>query len=204
MPLDAIVDKILKDAREQTSRIEGESRAKIQSIESQCEETVRDLLETSRKRAEKLAEDQRVKLVSMAELEIRKDLLALKQEMIETAFEGAISKLLEGDEERYSALLKKLILNADPQGDEELILNQSDRKRIGDDLIRKINETLLEAKRKGELWLSRESRQIRGGVMLRRGRKEVNCSVESIIHSKRDELEVKVARILFPDEKKGE
>ncbi len=204
MSLDAIVDKILKDAREQTSRIEGESRAKIQSIESQCEETVRDLLETTRKRAEKLAEDQRVKLVSMAELEIRKDVLALKQEMIETAFEGAISKLLEGDEERYSALLKKLILNADPQGDEELILNRSDRKRIGDDLIREINETLLEARRKGDLRLSPEVRQIRGGVILRRGRKEVNCSVESIIYSKRDELEAKVARILFPDEKKGE
>jgi V/A-type H+-transporting ATPase subunit E len=185
VPLEAIVDKILKDARKQTSRIEGESRAKIQSIETQCKETVRDLLETSRKRAEKLAENQRVKLVSMAELEIRKDLLALKQEMIETAFEGTISKLLEGDEKRYSA-------------------NQSDRKRIGDDLIREINATLLKVKRKGDLWLSRESRQIRGGVILRRGRKEVNCSVESIIYSKRDELEAKVARVLFPDEKKGE
>jgi vacuolar-type H+-ATPase subunit E/Vma4 len=31
--LEAIVDKILKDARDQTSRIEGESRAKIQSIQ---------------------------------------------------------------------------------------------------------------------------------------------------------------------------
>lgn len=204
MSFDAIVDKILKDAREQASRIEGENRAKIQSIESQCEETIRDLLETSRKRAEKLAEDQRVKLVSMAQLEIRKDVLALKQEMIETAFEGAISKVLEGDEERYSALLKKLILNADLQGDEELILNRSDRKRIGADLIREINETLLKAKMEGDLRLSPEVRQIRGGVILRRGRKEVNCSVESIIYSKRGELEAKVARILFPDEKKGE
>lgn len=204
MSLDAIVDKILKDAREQASRIEGENRAKIQSIDSQCEETVRDLLATSEKRAEKLADDQRVKFVSMAQLEIRKDVLALKQEMIETAFEGAISKLLEGDEERYSALLKKLVLNADLQGDEELILNRSDRNRIGGDLIREINETLLKAKRKGDLRLSPEVRQIRGGVILRRGRKEVNCSVESIIYSKRDELEAKVARILFPDGKKGE
>jgi V/A-type H+-transporting ATPase subunit E len=204
MSLDAIVDKILKDAREQASRIEGESRAKIQSIESQCEETVRDLLETSRKRGEKLAEDQRRKLLSMTELEIRKDVLAVKQEMIETAFEKSISQLLEGDKERYSALLKKLILEAELAGDEELILNQSDRKRIGNDLIREINETLLRAKRKGELWLSPEMRQIRGGVILRRGRKEANCSLESIIYSKRDELEAKVARILFPDEKKGE
>ncbi len=204
MSLDAIVDKILKDARELASRIEGESRAKIQSIQSQCEETVRALQEAASKRAQKLAEDQRVKLVSMTELAIRKDVLAVKQEMIETAFEGTISKLLEGDEERYSALLKKLILNADPQGDEELILNRSDRKGIGNDLIREINEILLKAKRKGELWLSPEVRQIRGGVILRRGRKEVNCSLESIIYSKRDELEAKVARILFPDEKKGE
>jgi len=204
MSLEAIVDKILKDAREQTSRIEGESRTKIQSIQSQCEETVRDLLEASRKRAEKLAEDQRRKLLSMTELEVRKEVLALKQEMIGTVFEKSISQLLEGDEERYSALLKKLILDADLEGDEELILNQKDRERIGNDLIREINETLLKTKRKGELRLSRESRPIRGGVILRRGRKEVNCSVESIIYSKRDELEAKVVRILFPDGKKGE
>ncbi len=202
MSLDAIVDKILKDTREQASRIEGESRAKIQSIQSECEETVRALQETSSKRAERLAEDQRKRLLSMAELEIRKDVLAVKQEMIEKAFEKSISELLEGDEERYSALLKKLILDADPEGDEELILNQKDRKRIGDGFIREINDILLKAHKKGELRLSRESRPIRGGVILRKGRKEVNCSVESIIYSKRDALEATVARILFPDKKK--
>ena len=204
MSLEAIVDKILKDARERTSRIEGESRAKIQSIQSQCEETVRALQEASRKRAERLAEDQRKRLLSMAELDIRKEVLALKQEMIETAFEKAISQLLEGDEERYSALLKKLILDANLEGDEELILNQGDREKMGDGFIRELNETFLKVGKKGGLRLSPESRPIRGGVILRRGRKEVNCSVESIIYSKRDELEAIVARILFPDEKKGE
>lgn len=204
MSLEAIVDKILKDAREQTSRIEGESRTKIQSIQSQCKETVRAFQKASRKRAEKLAEDQRRRLLSMAELDIRKEVLALKQEMIGTAFEKAISHLLEEDKERYSALLKKLILDADLEGDEELILNQKDRERIGDVLIRELNEAFSKTGKKRELRLSRESRPIRGGVILRRGRKEVNCSVESIIYSKRDELEAKMARILFPDEKKGE
>jgi V/A-type H+-transporting ATPase subunit E len=202
--LEAIVDKILKDARDQTSRIEGESRAKIQSIQSECEETVRALQETSRKRAERLAEDQRRRLLSMAELDIRKEVLALKQEMIGTAFERAISKLLEQGEESYSTLLKKLILDADLEGDEELILNQKDRERIGDVLIRELNEAFSKTGKKRELRLSREIRPIKGGVILRRGRKEVNCSLESIIYSKRDSLEATVARILFPDEKKGE
>jgi V/A-type H+-transporting ATPase subunit E len=202
MSFKAIVDRILNDARQRVSQIEEESRGGIQSIQSQCEETVRDLQETSRKRAERLAEDQRRRLLSMAALDIRKEVLALKQEMIGVVFEGAISKLLEGDEKRSSALLKKLILNADPEGDEELILNQRDHKRMGDSLIRGINKTLLKAKRKGKLRLSPETRPIRGGVILRRGRKEVNCSIESIIYGKRDELEAMVARILFPDEMK--
>jgi len=201
MSFKAIVDRILNDARQRVSQIEEESRGGIQSIQSQCEETVRDLQETSRKRAERLAEDKRRRLLSMAALDIRKEVLSLKQEMIGVAFEGAISKLLEGDEKRSSALLKKLILDADPQGDEELILNQKDRKRMGDSL-RGINKTLLKAKRKGKLRLSAETRPIRGGVILRRGRKEVNCSIESIIYGKRDELETMVARILFPDEMK--
>lgn len=203
MSFEAIIDRILSDARQRASQIEVEGRAGIQSIQSQCEETVRNLQEASRKKAERLAEDQRRRLLSMAELDIRKEVLALKQEMIGTAFERAISKLLEGDEERYSALLKRLILNGDPEGDEELILNQKDRKRIHDGFIRGINETLLKAHKKGEMRLSRESRPIRGGVILRRGRKEVNCSIESIIYAKRDELEAIVARILFFDEIKG-
>lgn len=137
----------------------------------------------------------------MAELDVRKEVLALKQEMIEMAFEKAISQLLEGGEERYLALLKKLILDVDLEGDEELILNQRDRETISDVLIRELNKVFLKAGKKGELKLSPEIRSIRGGVILRRGRKEVNCSIESIIYSKRDELEVTVARILFPDEK---
>jgi len=204
MSLEAIVDKILKDAREKASHIDREKKAQIQSIQSQCEETIRDLQETSRKRTEKLAEDQRKRLLSMAELDIRKEVLGLKQEMIETAFEQAVTQLLEEDKERYSALLKKLILDANLEGDEELILNQRDRERMGDGFIRELNETFSKTGKKGKLRLSPESRPIRGGIILRRGRKEINCSVESIIYSKRDALEASVARILFPDEKKGE
>ncbi|UCD72159.1 MAG: V-type ATP synthase subunit E [Syntrophobacterales bacterium] len=204
MSLEAIVDRILRDARQRASQIEGESGAQVQSIRSQCEETIHALQETSRKRAEKLAEEQRKRILSIAELDIRKEVLALKQKMIERAFEKALSQVLEGDEEGYSALLKKLILKADPEGDEELILNQKDRERMGNGFIREMNESLLKADKKGKLKLAPESRPIRGGVILRRGRKEVNCSVESIIYLKRDELEAIVARILFPDVKEEE
>ncbi len=204
MSLEAIVDRILSDARQRASQIDEESRAEIRSIRSQCKKTVRALQEASRKKAEKLAQDQRERMVSMAKLGIRKEVLVLKQDMIEMAFEKAISQLLEGNGEKYSNLVKTLVLNADPEGDEELILNQKDRKRMDDGFIRVLNQTLVKAGKKGELKLSRESRPIRGGVILRRGRKEFNCSVESIIYAKRDELEGAVARILFPDVKKGE
>lgn len=204
MSLEAIVDRILSDARQRASQIEEKSRVEIRSIRSQCKETLRALREASRKKAEKLAEDQRERMVSMAQLDIRKEVLALKQDMIQMAFEKTISQLLEGDEERYSNLLKMLILNADPEGDEEVILNQKDRQRMDNGFIRVLNQALVKAGKKGELKLSPESRPITGGVILRRGRKEFNCSVESIIYAKRDELEGTVARILFLDVKEGE
>jgi V/A-type H+-transporting ATPase subunit E len=204
MSLEAIVNRILRDARQRAAQIEEESRAEIRSIQSQCKETVSTLQEASRKRAEKLAGEQRERMVSMAQLDMRKEVLALKQDIIEMAFEKAISQLLEGDEENYSDLLKTLVLNADPEGDEELILNQKDRERMHDGFIRVLNQTLVKGGKKGKLKLSPESRPIKGGVILRRDRKEFNCSVESIIYAKRDELDVTVARILFPDVKKGE
>ena len=50
----------------------------------------------------------------------------------------------------------------------------------------------------GMLTLAEESRPMAGGLILRDGRVETNCSFEVLIHLQRDALSAEVARVLFP------
>jgi vacuolar-type H+-ATPase subunit E/Vma4 len=112
-----------------------------------------------------------------------------------------MERILSLDTEAYGAFLIDLILQAEPQGDEEIVFNQKDRERFEDGWIEELNQRLVAGGKKGSLKIARETRSIRGGVMLRRGRKEVNCSVESVILSKRNQLETAVAAILFGNDR---
>ncbi len=138
-------------------------------------------------------------MIAMAELEDRKAVLKIKQELIEQAFGRAVEKLLSLDTEAYGSFLADLIFQANPEGDEEILFNQRDRDRLGNGWVRRMNQRLVENRRKGEMRIAHETRSIQGGAILRRGRKETNCSLESVILSKRKELEIPVAGVLFRD-----
>ena len=49
----------------------------------------------------------------------------------------------------------------------------------------------------GELKLSDKTRPINGGVVLRQGDIEVNCTLDSLLELSRGSLDAEVARILF-------
>ena len=78
-------------------------------------------------------------------------------------------------------------------GDEEIVLNRRDRERIGEKLVKAAN-ALLE---KGRLSLAPDTRDIAGGLILRRGSIEANCSAELLVELSQSELSAKVAETLF-------
>lgn len=199
MSIESLVGKILDDARKTSSEIHQRALAEVKTCEEMTEMEVREIMEAAKERAARSAAERKQRMISMAELEDRKEILKVKQQLIEEAFDRAIKTILSLDREAYGTFLINLILQANPEGDEEILFNQRDRDRFGDGWIKRLNQTLLERKKKGEMRMANESRSIQGGVILRRGRKETNCSLESVIGSKRDQLEATVAGILFGD-----
>ena len=89
--------------------------------------------------------------------------------------------------------LAKLATQAAVTGDEEIILNPRDRERIGEKLVKAVNERLP----KGAMKLSGDTRDIAGGLILRRGSVEANCSAELLVELSQSDLSAKVAEILF-------
>ena len=96
-------------------------------------------------------------------------------------------------EAQYVAFLAKLAAKASVTGDEEIVLNARDCKAIGDKLVKAANEKL----KGGKLKLSSETGDFKGGLILRRGSIEANCTAELLVDLCRDEMAAELAGVLF-------
>ena len=130
----------------------------------------------------------------LGRMEAKKELLALKQGMISRSFDEAAKKLVSLPEEQYVALLAKLAANASVTGGEEIVLNAADRARVGEAVVKAANEKLGE---KGKLRLSESTGEFDGGLILRRGNIEVNCTTALLVELCRGELSAAIAGVLF-------
>ena len=147
--------------------------------------------------AAKVAEEQKRRIVGVALLDARKELLAGKQELLDKAFRQSLEDLANMDELSYYSILKEMLLAQVITGRETVILSARDRERIPADFWREINEELKRSGKNGELAPSGEIRAIQGGFILQAGGVEINCSFKSLLDMQRDEIEPAVAGLLF-------
>lgn len=184
-----IKERILKDAAQKKEEILAEARKKAEQIRKEGERTAEKRKEAILLKADQAATEERHTKLTMGRLEARKMQLEEKQKAIEKAFEKSLDMLTHHPE--YTSILETLLLEV-ARGGEELILSPRDRERLGDSFLKKINE-----KMNGEIVLSKETRDIAGGFILRTPEMEINESFEERIRALRDEIEADVARTLF-------
>ena len=189
MGIDDIEKRILKDAEQEKNQILAEARKKAEEIRKEGERAAEKRKEAILLKAHQEAEEKHHTMLTMARLEARKLQLAEKQKVIERAFERSLYMLVNHPD--YSTVLETLLLEA-AKGGEELILSPRDHKQLGNGFLQKINKKI-----KGEITLSKETRDISGGFILRTPDMEINESFEEKIRVLRDEMEVVVARTLF-------
>ena len=91
------------------------------------------------------AKRQEERLVSAAQMDAKKLLLAAKQACIDEAFDKAQEKLLALDEGEYAQLLARMAVKAAKTGKEEILLNAKDRERVGPQVVAWANTLLAEA-----------------------------------------------------------
>ena len=142
-------------------------------------------------------EQNKARIDRAARLEAKKAILSAKQELLSEAYASAGRKLLSLPEEDYAAFAAELAGNAARTGDETVILNAADRARVGEKVVAAANALLQDRGLPGKLTLSDETREISGGVVLRKGSVEVNCTVESLLEWSHSRLDADVAGILF-------
>ena len=224
--IEKITGQIDADVQKEIDAALDQAKAQAREIEDRYASQAQAQAEAIRRKGEQDAALRQERLVDVAKLEARKSLLAAKQDLVGQAFDLALKKLLELPDQEYIDLLAKLAVAASRTGREQVIFSQKDRSRFGKAVVTRANELLarqvapklpddLTETRAGAvldkvvtgasavlagtgmLTMAEESRPMAGGLILRDGRVETNCSFEVLIHLQWDALSAEVARALF-------
>lgn len=133
----------------------------------------------------------------IAEMEAKKSVLSVKQEMISAAFDAAREEIVNMPRDKYTQFLARMAAEAAASGMEEIVLNARDKAEVGKSVCKAANELLSAKGTPGKLTVSEDTADISGGVIVRFGGIETNCSIDALIRQRRSVLSTEVAAALF-------
>ena len=195
--IDKIAGKIAEDARQEADSILAEARTQAAGIVDKYAALAKEesdrLLLAGEERAKAILH----RAASAAEQAAKQQLLSAKQKMISRAFDIALQELFALPEKEYVALLARLAANASSTGDEEIILSSKDLNACGEKILKSANQLLADAGKSHNLTLSAEAGLFDGGLILKAGQVETNCTLGAILRLSKDDLAPKVAAVLF-------
>jgi V/A-type H+/Na+-transporting ATPase subunit E len=153
-------------------------------------------LEKAQARADEIVK----RRASSARLEKRKRILTEKDMIVGEVYAEVREKILALPDDEYLDLLKNLVVSHSVGGDEKVMLAKNDLVRFKARLPRWVEDITKESRRLGKtttVEVSSETRDIEGGLILVRGRMEINLGLDVIIAETKYRLEGDVAQILF-------
>ena len=177
------------------ARMEADTQAACDALAASAAENAAAILRDCQAQADAAAQDSAQRGGGPAPpppLACRQRVLAAKQQLIDEAFARTAQALTALPQAEYVDLLASLAAE-NGSGDEELLLSKADRDAVGAAVVEAAN-----AKKPGAAFrLSEETRDTGGGLVLRRGRVELNCSFTEKLRQLRQEESSAVAQLLF-------
>ena len=190
--LEKIVARMEADTQAACDALAASAAENAAAILRDCQAQADAVTRDSAQRAEAQAAEHLEHLNGSSQLACRQRVLAAKQQLIDEAFARAAQALAALPQADYIDLLAALAAE-NGSGDEELLLSAHDRETVGAAVVDAAN-----AKRPGAAFrLSEETRDTGGGLVLRRGRVELNCSFTEKLRQLRQEESSAVAKLLF-------
>ena len=216
--LERITEKILADAKERARVIleaaQEDCRAAAQKYAADAAEKRDEIAERTMREGEAITARAR----AATAMERRDILLAARAAALDEVFLKAKKEITDTDYGKYRELLVALLscalldLAATERasrelGDEvadlarlEVLMNEKDSARFGAAVLsgaRRLTERKVGSELLSLLTLSDETVDIEGGLILRAGDTEINCSLTVLLAKVRRDIESKVAAILF-------
>jgi len=191
--IEKITARIAADAEAANSVVREESAKRIAEIRAEYEKKAQEQSAAILRAGERDAQQLASRVERTAQLEAKRQLLGVKQDMVSQAFELAKSKFAQMPQAEYVAYLSRQIVDA-CSGEAKLVLNAADKEKYGAQLEALCNVLL---KGKGSITVAEETADIIGGFVLKQGNVEVNGTIDILLELIRGELAAQVAQVLF-------
>jgi V/A-type H+-transporting ATPase subunit E len=195
--IEKITAHIEADAKAEAQSVLNEAGARVSQIDADYRQKAQDEYWTRVRAGVKDCEDRVQRMNRLAAMESKKAILAAKQDMVAKAFDRAQEMIVNLPADKYTAFLAKLASESASTGEEEVIFNERDKNSCGAAVVKSANARLAEKGIAGKLRVSDETRNICGGLVLRQGGIEVNCTVELLVDMCRSEMSSQLAEVMF-------
>jgi V/A-type H+-transporting ATPase subunit E len=198
--INKITDAIAAETRAEIDAIRAEAQSKCREIESFYEAQAQREYDDLMREGKQDGELQLKRLTGAAAMEAKKTILSMKQEAVDAVLKASIERICDLSDEQYTAFLAKLAAQAAFTGTEEVIFNRRDCKSgVARNVVAKANDLLKKRKLLPKLTVSSENGSFAGGIIVKQGDIEVNCTVEKLVETNRDRLASDIAAVLFAE-----
>ena len=174
------VNKIKEDGKKQAEKIIADAvnsaNAEAEIIAANADKKTSQMLENAK---------------SGCDVLLKRAEVAAKSEVVAECIKSAAVQLKAMDDHKYFDAVKKLILkyyHRNEQG--ELLMNSKDIKRMPKSFLKDINKHL--KNQNAELTLAKNPADIDSGFVICYGGVEENCTFDSLIEEKKDEIKDKL------------
>ena len=185
MSSEAIIKQIQKDAEKEIKKIQKDAQNKIDEIEKNINKQIKEQEELILSNGKKEAENIKKIRISQAHQEAKRELMNAKETIIENCFEKAKQKLIDIDENRYRQIIQNLIDNGSKQikGSFSIQTSKPLDKIIAEEKNIPVSGTI----------------HASGGIKLvsEDGKITVDNTFEGILKRRKEEIRVKVGKMLF-------
>lgn len=219
--LDKIIEKILTDAEEAAALTRQQADAEIAAINEESAKVMERIVAIIEAQTEKEEAQIRFRSESAAAMARRNALLDAKSKVMDEAYAAAIKFFLDLPSAEYAVLLVKILAGTVQErvcdiermraygetfiGEAdslpfEVILNEKDQKNLGGSLLialRKEYADAISSSILDKITISDSTVDITGGLILRHGDIEANCSLELLVEQIRPVLDAQVYETLF-------
>lgn len=195
MALKDILNKIEEKNRQDIEHLKEETKEKCRQINEEIQKELEEIGAKENNAAKASAKKLKEQMLQDARLKASKSLLKAKSDMLNEVFEEALETLVNLPAEDYISWMAALIPKVAEPGENELILpGKIAKSRVIEGFLDDINGKLGS---KSRIKLSKDTREIVGGFILKKPKKEINCSFRSLLEEKRNDIKLKISKILF-------
>ncbi|MCI5513777.1 MAG: V-type ATP synthase subunit E family protein [Clostridia bacterium] len=223
--LERITAKIIAEAESDAAKILEAADDRCAVISKEADEKATAAEKKIAEQTEKKCEDIISRAKSSANMTKRNILLEAESEMIDRAFETARREILNFPKEKYCEILVTFIsgsltglieterVNREVYGDTEelpeeeqpyeILLNVDDKAAYGNIILEELRRKVvgkIDSSVLKKVKISDETANIDGGIILRYGNIELNCSISKMINGLRATLEGEIAKVIFESE----